>query len=114
TAKVNRLLKQAKEQGMVEVSIRMPSQNLFDLEAQLRAHSRLAEAVIVPKASDNADVVLQQVGRAAADYLLQILKDGDTITISGGKTLNAIVQQIEPTWRYDVRIVPATGARQGH
>lgn len=114
TAKVNRLLKQAKENGLVEISIRMPSQHLFDLEEKLCALSSLNEAVIVPKVSDNADVVLQQVGRAAADYLLQMLKDGDTICISGGKTMNAIVQQLEPSRRYAVRVVPATGARQGH
>jgi DNA-binding transcriptional regulator LsrR (DeoR family) len=114
TAKVNRLLKQAKDQGMVEISIRMPSQHLFDLEAQLKTLSSLQEALIVPRMSDNADTILQTVGRAAADYLLQVLNDGDTICVSGGKTMNAIVQQLETTRRYDVRVVPATGARQGH
>ena len=35
-AKVNRLLKQAREQGWVEISIRAPFQSLFDLERRLQ------------------------------------------------------------------------------
>lgn len=113
TAKVNRLLKQAKEQGLVEITIRLPSQHLFDLEEQLRGYAGIREAFIVPQVSDVPAAALQSVGRAAADYLLQYLRDGDTICISGGKTMNAIIQQLEPNCRYDVRVVPATGARQG-
>lgn len=113
TPKVNRLIKQAKENGMVEISIRMPSQHLFDLERRLRMLAELDEAIIVPQVTESYDVALQTVGRAAAEHLLQVLRDGDTLCISGGKTINALVQQIETTRRYDVRVVPATGARQG-
>jgi len=113
TAKVNRLIKQAKEQGLVEITVKMPSQQLFDLEAKLCALTQLREAFIVPTISDNSEAILQSIGTAASNFLLQNLRDGDTVCISGGKTMNAIVQQIEPRRSYDVRIVPATGARQG-
>lgn len=113
TAKVNRLLKQAREQGLVEITIRTPFQHLFEQEQQLQETYNLPEAVIIPQLADEPDAVLQTVGRAAADYLLQHLRDGDTICISGGKTMNAIVQSIEPRRKYNVRVVPATGARQG-
>ncbi len=113
TAKVNRLIKQAKDQGLVEITLRMPSQHLFDLETTLHRYSGVDEAIIVPSLSENMETVLQSVGRAGADYLLEHLNDGDTVCISGGKTINAIVQQLEVSRKYDVRIVPATGARQG-
>ena len=37
TAKVNRLLQQAREQGYVNISIRTPFQHLFELEARLKS-----------------------------------------------------------------------------
>lgn len=113
TAKVNRLLKQAREQGLVEITIRTPFQHLFEIEKQLQARCGIPEAVIIPQLAEEPDAVLQTVGRAAADYLLQRVRDGDTICISGGKTMNAIVHALEPRRKYDVRVVPATGARQG-
>lgn len=113
TAKVNRLIKQARAQGLVEINVRMPSQHLFDLEATIGRYSGVMETVVVPELSDNAETALRAVGQAAANYLLENLIDGDTICISGGKTMHAIVQHIESSRRYDVQVVPATGARQG-
>ncbi len=112
-AKVNRLLKQAREQGWVEISIHAPFQNLFDLERRLQAACSIPEAVIVPELTQDPEAMLQTVGRCAAEYLLQRLRDGDTICISGGKALHAIVQAVETRRRYDVRVVPATGGVQG-
>ncbi len=113
TAKVNRLLKQAREQGLVEITIRTPFQHLFELEKRLQDRCGIPEAVIIPSFAQDSAMALQAVGRAAADYLLQHLRSGDTICVSGGKTMNAIVHAIEPRRKYDVRVVPATGARQG-
>jgi DNA-binding transcriptional regulator LsrR (DeoR family) len=112
-AKVNRLLKQAREQGWVEISIHAPFQNLFDLERRLQTACGIPEAVIVPELMQDPEAMLQTVGRTAAEYLLQRLRDGDTICISGGKALHTIVQAIETRRRYDVRVVPATGGVQG-
>ncbi len=113
TPKVNRLIKAARAQGIVEITVKMPSQHLFALERALEQHSGLREALIVPSLSDNLDLTLQAVGRMGAAYLLEHVRDGNTICISGGKTMNAIVQQLETRQRYNVRIVPATGARHG-
>jgi DNA-binding transcriptional regulator LsrR (DeoR family) len=113
TAKVNRLLKQAREQGLVEITIRTPFQHLFDLEYRLQTVCGVPEAVVIPKLSDDPDAVLQTVGRAAAEHLLQRVRDGDTICISGGKAMYALVQALEPRRQYNVRVVPATGGVQG-
>ena len=48
TAKVNRLLQQARELGYVNISIRTPFQQLFDLEARLKAVFGLQEAIVIP------------------------------------------------------------------
>jgi DNA-binding transcriptional regulator LsrR (DeoR family) len=111
--KVNRLLKQAREQGWVEITIRTPFQSVFELEHRLQMACGIPEAVVVPRLSEDPDATLQTVGQAAANYLLQRLRDGDTICISGGKALYAVIQAFEPRRRYDVHVVPATGGVQG-
>jgi DNA-binding transcriptional regulator LsrR (DeoR family) len=112
TAKVNRLLKQARELGYVEINIHTPFMHLVELERDLKRVYGLPEAFIIPSLP-NASNMLHDVGRAAADYLLQHLRDGDTICISGGKTIHAMVEALEADRKYDVCVVPATGARQG-
>lgn len=112
-AKVNRLLKLARQQGWVEITIRTPFQSLFDLERQLQTIAGVPEAVIIPRLTDDPDGTLQAVGRAAANYLVQHLRDGDIICISGGKAVYAVSQALEPRRRFDVCVVPATGGVQG-
>jgi DNA-binding transcriptional regulator LsrR (DeoR family) len=113
TAKVNRLIKQAREQGFVEINIRTPFNHLVEIEQELQGIYSLPEAYIIPHLTDNPEAALQTLGKAAAEFLLQRLRDGDTICISGGKTVQAIVEALEPRRSYRVKVVPATGARQG-
>lgn len=113
TARVNRLIKQGREQGMVEINIKSPFQPLLDVEAQLIERSGVQMAMIAPTVSDNPEVVLQTVGEAAAGLLLENLKDGDIICITGGKGVSAVVDALNPSREYDIEVVPATGCVQG-
>ncbi|MBK8286588.1 MAG: winged helix-turn-helix transcriptional regulator [Ahniella sp.] len=54
TAKVNRLLQQAREQGYVNITIRTPFQQLFDLEARLKAVFGLQEAIVIPAMAESS------------------------------------------------------------
>ncbi len=113
TAKVNRLLKQAREQGLVEITIHAPFQHIFSLEDRLRKAYNIPDPVVIPQLSQEHDTIMQTIGRAAAEYLLQHLRDGDIICISGGKAIYQIVQALEPRRKYKVQVVPATGGVQG-
>ncbi|MFC3231312.1 sugar-binding transcriptional regulator [Marinibaculum pumilum] len=111
--KVNRLIKQGRELGMVEISIRSRYQALFDLESRLREAAGLEAVRITPTTSPNAETTLQQVGAAAAGLLLERLRDGDTICITGGKGVSAVVAGLAPDRAYAVEVVPLTGCVQG-
>lgn len=112
-AKVNRLIKQGREMGMVEIVIRSPYQALFDLEARFKAATGLEAVRITPTASSNPQTILGQVGAAAAGLLLETIKDGDTICVTGGKGVSAVVEMLNTDHSYDVEVVPATGLVQG-
>lgn len=113
TPKVNRLLKQARDQGLVEIKIHTPYLNVFEIEKRLLALSGLQDAVVVPKLTADTASTLQTIGSEGADYLLRHLRDGDIICMGGGRTVEALVQVIQPERRYDVQIVPAIGGVQG-
>ena len=113
TAKVNRMLKQAREQGLVEFAIRAPFQHLFDLERRRKAVFGLQEALVIPAVSESVSPLLHQLGAVAADFLLAHIHDGDVIGLGGGTAVNSVVQAIEPTRPYLVEVVPIPGAVQG-
>lgn len=114
TSKVSRLLKQAREQGLVEVTIRTPFQQIFELEEEIERVTEVKRAIVVPRLSNTPETVLQDVGQAAATYLLEQLRDGDTICMGGGRSLAAMVAALSTEKLYqDVRVVPSIGGVQG-
>jgi DNA-binding transcriptional regulator LsrR (DeoR family) len=113
TAKVNRLLLQAREQGYVNITIRTPFQQLFELEDRLKAVFGLQEAIVIPALAETSSSPLNYLGNIAAEFLLEHLRDGDVLGIGGGTAVNAIVGALAPTRTYQVEVVPLLGAVQG-
>lgn len=115
TAKVNRMLQQAREQGYVNITIRTPFQHLFELEARLKAIFRIQEAVVIPALGESSSSMLSALGAVAAEFLQKHLRDGDVLGIGGGTAVHAVVQAIDPlnTHHVQVKVVPILGAVQG-
>lgn len=112
-SKVSRLITQGRKLGMVKIAVESPYQRLVDIEKQLSRFAALSTAVVTPTVIGSPDSTLQQVGRAAANHLLETLRDGDVIAITGGKAVSAVVENLNPERAFDVKIVPLTGGVQG-
>ena len=113
TSKVNRLIKRGRELGMVKITIESPFQSLLGVESQLARATGLGKVVLTPSVPGNPDTTLQVVGRAAANELLETVRDGDVIAITGGKAVSAVVENIVPERPLDVTVMPLTGGVQG-
>ena len=113
TAKVNRLLQQAREQGYVNITIRTPFQQLFDLENRLKAVFGLQEAIVIPTLAESGTSTLNALGGVAANFLLEHLRDGDVLAITPGTTVQAVAQSLDASRNYQVVILPILGASQG-
>ena len=113
TAKVNRLIKQGRELGMVQISINSPYQRLVDLEQKLVARWPLESAFVTPAVTDSPNTTLGQVGAAAGHLLLETVRNGDTIAISGGKAVRAMIENLSADQSLDIKVVPMTGGVQG-
>lgn len=112
-SKVNRLIAQGRKLGMVRIEIESPFQRLVEFEKRLMEAAGLASAVVAPTVLGSHETTLQQVGRAAANQLLEALRDGDVIAITGGKAVSAVVENLQPERAFDVTVVPLTGGVQG-
>ena len=113
TAMVNRLIKQGREMGMVQISVDSPYQRLFDLEHELVARWPMKSALVTPTVTDSPNTTLAQVGTVAGNFLLESVRDGDTIAISGGKAVRAMIENLAPDRTLDINVVPMTGGVQG-
>ena len=113
TAKVNRLLLQAREQGYVTITIKTPFQQLFELEDRLKAVFGLQDAVVIPALAETSSSPLNALGNIAAEFLLEHLRDGDVLGVGGGTAINAVMQSLAPSRTYQVEVVPLLGAVQG-
>lgn len=84
---VSRLLQQAKAEGIVRIEIRDPSEDVESLQSSLQEKFGLRRVVVAYTPVYEDDLVKKSIGQAAADYLGEILKDGDTIGASWGSTM---------------------------
>ena len=113
SAKVNRLIKRGRELGMVQITVNSPFQHLFELERDLTRRWGLKKCSVVATVTGNAETTLNQVGRAGGELLVESIRDGDTIAISGGKALAAVVDSLSVDRAFDVNVAPITGGVQG-
>ncbi len=87
--KVSRLLRQAREEGVVDVRIRVHRAVALDIEAQLTDRFGLKRALI---SADRAEPEAQraEVALVVSDYLERELFDGATIAVGMGRNVAAL------------------------
>ena len=107
--KVSRLLTQARDEGVVQITIRPPPGIYADLEARLEAAFGLREAVVAEVPHDAPEVVGREVGSAAAGYLQRVLDDGTRLGLSWGSTLKALVDSLTPHEHGAIHVVQLLG-----
>jgi central glycolytic genes regulator len=79
------------------------------LESQVALKLGIPRVIIVPGNSDSDNLVSRELGRAAARILVQQIRDGDIIAITGGSTMSHVADSITAE-KYRVTVVPGRGA----
>lgn len=103
-SKVSRLLKEARERKLVEISIRYPPRFSLDLERRLEAELGLRDAVVVKAGDAAGGQLLCAVARAASDYLVRALQPGDVLGVSGGETVALTAQMLPAATVQDLSV----------
>ncbi|HEY8346455.1 MAG TPA: sugar-binding transcriptional regulator [Symbiobacteriaceae bacterium] len=90
--KVSRLLKEAKEKGLVKILILDPHADLLKMEKELAARFGLRAVRVVPTPALDDLLIKQAVAQEAADFIPRFLEPGDTIGVSWGSSLGELVR----------------------
>jgi DNA-binding transcriptional regulator LsrR (DeoR family) len=105
---VSRLLSDAREAGIVTISIKRPIEKNDALSETLRKKFGLREVIVIPTASSYDDT-LKLAGAATAELLQNILVDNTILGVSWGRTLFETMQSLPVLPLNGVQVVQLSG-----
>jgi deoxyribonucleoside regulator len=105
--RVARLLEQALAEGVVRIEVDDPLPLNDEAATALRERHGLTASLVV------ADPAPSALARAAAAWLPQLLRPGETVAVGWGGTIAAVIEGLAPGLRLDVEVVQACGALPG-
>ena len=107
--KVAQLLEDALKDGMVKIIINEPQNTFLDLENSLEEKFKIYRAAVV-ETSFNYEETKKNIGRAAANCLLDMAYDGDVIGVAWGTTIYEMVNFLPLSIeRNNISVVQITG-----
>ena len=108
---VSRLIREAREVGIVRIEILPRSQRRAELEATLQKTFGLREAIVVrrPDVQDEA-LLIESVAQAAGQFLATVNPRPSLIGVSWGRTMAAVARWLPHAWNGDVHVVLVNGA----
>jgi len=109
-SKISRLLQQARDEGVVQITVTTPRHMYSDLENRLEKQYGLAEVLIVEAHSgDSIENIIHELGVAAAGYLERVVGPTTPLGISWGSTLHAMVAALHPKRLPKTKVVQIIG-----
>lgn len=107
--KVSRLLQQARDEQIVQITILPPEHSNAELERDLEATYGLDEAVILTPSGYTYPTLTQELGLAAAECLVRSLQGNEVLALSWGNTLLSVVDHLAPQNWPDLKVVQMIG-----
>lgn len=106
---VSRLLQQAKSDGIVQITIMDPTEDVENLSAQLEKKFNLKKAIVtsIPQYDDH--IIKNYLGEKAALFLDEIVKDDDIIGVTWGTTLYHVATELKQKFVKNVKVVQLKG-----
>jgi DNA-binding transcriptional regulator LsrR (DeoR family) len=110
-ATVSRLFKRAREEGIVRISVHVPSGVNADLESALLKKFSLKDAIVIDCTGDDENQIMRDIGAAAAFYVETTIKDNEVVGISSwSSTLLALLDAMHPLPNKNrIRVVQVLG-----
>jgi DNA-binding transcriptional regulator LsrR (DeoR family) len=115
---VSRMLKEAREQGMVEVRIHSPLRTVPGLQEELVSRLGLRECLVLAALDRDSHVfettdTVTQVAALAARYLQENIADGTTVGLGWGRSVHRVVHNRFFREKRDATVVQVMGSIGG-
>lgn len=85
--KVTRMIKQARESGLVKITINSDANPYAELEQEVKETFGLTEVIIVPSPSSDGRNVQSVLALGALSYITRILRDDMTVAVGLSRTI---------------------------
>jgi DNA-binding transcriptional regulator LsrR (DeoR family) len=109
-ATISRLLKRAEREGIVRISVSVPSGAFTEQEEALETRYDLKEAIVVDSLEDSEQQVMRDLGAAAAYYVETTLRPNEVVGIASYASILPMVNALHPrATPPGVRVVQLSG-----
>lgn len=109
TATISRLIKEAKTQGYVKIELNLPDNSVPELEKKIRDRFGVNYVSVTRVQVEDQDMILHDVAQPFSDYLYSVMRDGDVIGLSWGRTLCKMALDLRVKEPRDVTFVSLSG-----
>lgn len=108
--RVNRMLAEARASGLVSITLNSRFAGCAAVEARLREHCGLRDAVIVPT-PDDAELIAQHLGQATGEYLSRHLEENRvrSVGVGWGATLRETIRHVRGAGYPDLQVASMMG-----
>jgi DNA-binding transcriptional regulator LsrR (DeoR family) len=107
--KVSRLLRNAREEKVVQITIAPPPSSNAEIEQKLERRYGLGEALVVTPSSYTPQVLVGELGPVAAACLTRGLQGSEVVAVSWGTAVLSVVDALQPASLPEVRVVQLIG-----
>jgi len=108
---VSRMLQKAKDQKIIQTTVKMPFDLDEDIEKKIRKQYKLGQVKVVlpPEDEDDDQIIMDFTAKAAAFFLTTDPPSHTTIGIGVGRTISRVVESLIPIKTEQNRIVQLMG-----
>ncbi|HLE58820.1 MAG TPA: sugar-binding domain-containing protein [Candidatus Limnocylindria bacterium] len=108
-SKISRLLAQARDTGMVHISVQPAAQQLSGTADRVAAALRIEDAHVTPGRSESPAAAARLCAVAAAAWVEDAIPEAGVLGIAGGYTVAAMVDAFPQARRSHLTLVPLVG-----
>jgi deoxyribonucleoside regulator len=107
---VSRMLQEARDAGVVEITVHYPWKTVPEMAEELVARFDLRHAQVLLGRGRSYDEILRGMGALAARYIESIIVEDTVLDISWGKAVHSTVRALRPQVRLPITVVQMVGA----
>ena len=107
---VGRWLRRARESGLVRIEIVSTDSSIIEIGGRVEQALGLRQCIVVaPENGVGVDDVRRQIGEAGARCLEELLRDGQTISVTWGRTLADMAARVRPQRKSSISVCEIMG-----
>ncbi len=104
----SRLIQEARDRGIVRITIEAPRAEHYELEQALKENFDLDRVVVVPQETGE-NATFRAVAQAAARYLQSLRPQPRTLAVSWGKTIARVARELPDQWASGTTVIQTNG-----